>query len=132
MSNLRFSKAAADNMALLLASDIKAREIAQSYRCHAATVYWIKKNVDLFGEARPAPLAVTSRPWKITVEALEGLLNWVLNNRDDKKLLYINKMIHFLNKEYDIVNNWIDELARFSPAILQDSRAYLSVDSSYS
>jgi hypothetical protein len=30
------------------------------------------------------------------------------------------------------VNNWIDELARFSPAILRDSRAYLSVDSSYS
>jgi transposase len=102
MSNLRFSKAAADNMALLLASDVKPREIAQSYRCHAATVYRIKKNVDLFGEARPAPLAVTGRPRKITAEVLEGLLDWVLNNRDDKKLSYINKMIHFLDEEYDI------------------------------
>jgi transposase len=108
MSNLRFSKAAANNMALLLASDVKPREIAQSYRCHAATVCRIKQNVDLFGEARPAPLAVSGRLRKITAEALEGLLDWVLDNGDDKKLShieemsYIDEMIHFLDKEYDI------------------------------
>jgi hypothetical protein len=45
---------------------------------------------------------VMSRPRKITAEALEGLINWLLNNRDDKKLAYLNKIINFLNMEYSI------------------------------
>jgi transposase len=102
MSNLRFSKAAVENMALLLASDVKPREIAQSYRCHATTVLRIKHNVDLFGEARPAPPGVIGRPRKITAEALEGLLDWVLDNGDDQKLAYLDEMVYFLDEEYDI------------------------------
>jgi hypothetical protein len=62
MSNLRFSKAAVENMALLLATKVEPREIARIYRCHAATVYRIKQNVELFKDPRPAPLVVIGRP----------------------------------------------------------------------
>jgi DNA invertase Pin-like site-specific DNA recombinase len=52
MSNLRFPKAAFDNMALLLATEVEPREIARSFHCHFKTVYRIKENVDLFRERR--------------------------------------------------------------------------------
>jgi transposase len=102
MSNLRFSRPAVENMALLLATNVEPREIAQTYRCHATTVYRIKQNVDLFGEARPAPVSVQGRPRKITAEALEGLLDWVLDNGDEQKLAYLDKIVHFLDMEYGI------------------------------
>ena len=102
MSNLRFSKAAAENMALLLATDVDPKEIASIFRCHAATVYRIKQNVKLFGDPQPAPISVQGRPRKITAEALEGLLDWVLNNEEEHKTAYLNEMYHFLDKEYNI------------------------------
>ena len=89
MSNLRFSKAAVENMALLLATDANPKEIASSFRCHAATVYRIKQNIELFGEARPAPISIQGRPRKITPEALEGLLDWVLENGEEYKTAYL-------------------------------------------
>jgi hypothetical protein len=49
-------------MALLLATNVERQEIAQTYHCHTTTVYRIKQNVDIFGEARPAPVLVQSRP----------------------------------------------------------------------
>jgi hypothetical protein len=42
------------------------------------------------------------RPQKITAEALEGLIDWLLNNRDNKKLAYLDKMVDFLDIEYSI------------------------------
>jgi hypothetical protein len=62
MSHLRFSKAAFDNMALLLATDVELREIARSFHCHFETGYRIKQNVDLFREARSAPLVIMGKP----------------------------------------------------------------------
>jgi hypothetical protein len=56
-------------MALLLATNVEPQEIAQTYHCHATTVYRIKQNVDIFGEARPAPVLVQSRP----LSGLRGL-----------------------------------------------------------
>jgi hypothetical protein len=56
-------------MALLLATNVEPQEIAQTYHCHATTVYSIKENVDLFGEARPAPVLVQSGP----LSGLRGL-----------------------------------------------------------
>jgi transposase len=102
MSKLRFSKAAVDNMALLLATDVEPREIARQFHCHFTTVYRIQQNVDLFGEARPAPLVVMGRPRKITAEALEGLLDWLLDNGDEQKLAYLDEMVYFLDVKYGI------------------------------
>jgi transposase len=45
---------------------------------------------------------VIGRPRKITAEALEGLLDWLLDNGDDKKLAYLDEMVHFLDMEYGI------------------------------
>jgi hypothetical protein len=70
MSKLHFSKAAVDNMALLLAIDVELHEIVRQFHCHFTTVYRIHQNVDLFREARPAPLVVIVRPRKITTEVL--------------------------------------------------------------
>ena len=102
MSNLRFSRAAVENMALLLATDIEPREIAQIYRCHASTVGRIKQNVAIFGDPRPAPVSIQGRPRKITAEALEGLLDWVLDNGEEHKTAYLDEMVHFLDMEYNI------------------------------
>jgi transposase len=102
MSSLRFSKAAADNMALMLATDVAPREIANSFYCHYSTVLQIRQNVANFGEARPAPLVVMGRPKKITAEALEGLVDWLLDNGSDKKLAYLDEIVIFLEEEYDI------------------------------
>lgn len=102
MSKLRLSKSAVDEMALLLATDVEPREIAHRFRCHAATVYRIQQNVDTFGEARPAPQTKMGRPRKITPAALEGLLDWLLDNGSEKKLSYLDEMVAFLDEEYDI------------------------------
>jgi hypothetical protein len=56
-------------MALLLATNVEPQEIAQTYYYHATTVYRIKQNVDIFREARPAPVLVQSRP----LSGLRGL-----------------------------------------------------------
>jgi len=42
------------------------------------------------------------RPKKITAEALEGLLDWLFDNDSDKQLAYLDEMVIFLQKEYDI------------------------------
>jgi transposase len=102
MSSLRFSKAAADDMALMLAADVPPREIANSFHCHYSTVLRIRQNIANFGEARPAPLVVMGRPKKITAAALEGLVDWLLDNGSDKKLAYLDEMVIFLEEEYDI------------------------------
>ncbi len=102
MSKLRLSKANADEMALLLTTDVEPREIAHRFRCHCSTVYRIQQNIDTFGEARPAPVAQLGRPRKITPEALEGLLDWLLDNSSDSKLAYLDEMAAFLDEEYDI------------------------------
>jgi transposase len=93
MSKLRFSRVAAD---------AEPHEIARAFHCHYTTVYRIQKNVNLFGEAKPAPISVMGRPRKITPEALEGLLDWLLDNDDYKKLSYLDEMVYFLDEEYGI------------------------------
>jgi transposase len=102
MGNLRFSRAAVENIALLLATDVEPREIAETYRCHASTISRIKQNVAIFGDPQPAPVSVQGRPRKITVEALEGLLDWVLENGEEHKTAYLDEMRYFLEDEYDI------------------------------
>ncbi|ERF68636.1 hypothetical protein EPUS_09515 [Endocarpon pusillum Z07020] len=102
MSKLRLSKSTADEMALLLAIDVKPQEIARRFRCHCSTVYRIQENINTFGEARPAPVAHLGPPRKITPEALEGLLDWLLENGSEKKLSYLDEMVAFLDEEYDI------------------------------
>ena len=42
------------------------------------------------------------RPRKITPETLEGLLDWLLENNDDKAFLYLDEMIVFLDEKYEI------------------------------
>lgn len=49
-----------------------------------------------------APVSVQGRPRKITIEALEGLLDWVLDNGEEHKTAYLDEMCHFLNEEYNI------------------------------
>jgi transposase len=102
MTSLRFSKAAADDMAILLAANVSLREIADSFHCHYSTVYRIKDKIEEFGEARPTPASLIGRPKKITAEALEGLLDWLLDNGSDKQLAYLDEMVIFLQEEYDI------------------------------
>jgi hypothetical protein len=87
MSNLRFSNAAVHNIALLLATDVEPQEIARSSHCHFKTVYRIKQDVDLFAEAWPAPLVVMCRPRRVTAQALEGLLDWLLDHPPAPPLL---------------------------------------------
>ena len=102
MSSLHFSKAAADDMATLLAANVSPREIAARFHCHYSTVYRIKDKIEEFGEARPTPASLIGRPKKITAEALEGLLDRLLDNDSDKQLAYLDEMVIFLQKEYDI------------------------------
>jgi transposase len=102
ISKLRLSKPAEDEIALLLAADVEPQKIVHSFHRHAATVYRIKQNVDMFGKTRLAPVSIIGRPRKITAEVLEGLLNWLLENSDDKALLYLDKIVAFLEEEYKI------------------------------
>ena len=102
MSKLRFLKSTVDEMGLLLDTGVEPREIARRFWCHFITVYRIQQNIDTFGEARPAPIAQIGRPRKITLEALKGLLDWLLDNGLEKKLSYLDKIVAFLDKEYDI------------------------------
>jgi transposase len=102
ISKLRLSKPAVDEIALLLAADVEPQKIVHSFHCHAATVHRIKQNVDTFGETRLAPVSIMGRPRKITAEVLEGLLDWLLENSDDKALLYLDKIVAFLEEEYKI------------------------------
>ena len=92
-------------MALLLASDVPQHEIALSFHCHKATVCRVQQNIDQFGQASSPALVPMGRPRKISVEALEGLLDWLLENGDDKKLSYLDEMVHFLDDEYDITTS---------------------------
>jgi hypothetical protein len=41
ISELRFSRVAADEMALLLTADAEPHEIARAFNCHYTTVYYI-------------------------------------------------------------------------------------------
>ena len=102
MTSLRFAKAAADDMAILLAANVSPRDIANSFYCYYSTVYRIKEKIEEFGEARPASASLMGRPKKITAAALEGLTDWLFDNEGDKQLAYLDKMIIFLQKEYDI------------------------------
>jgi hypothetical protein len=101
MSYLRFSKAAADEIALMLAAGVASLAIATNFHCHFTTVYWIKQKVEMFEEAQPAPASLISRPRKTRLEAIEGLLDWLLDNSDDKKLSYLDEMVWFLYEEHD-------------------------------
>ena len=102
MSKLRFSTAAVNQMALLLESDVPPHEIAHAFHCHYTTIYRVQQKIELSGEARPGAFGLMGRPRKITAEALEGLLDWLLDNGDDKKLSYLDEMVHFLDEEYAI------------------------------
>jgi transposase len=102
ISKLRLSKSAVDEIALLFATNVEPRKIAQNFCCHISSVYQIQQNINTFRETRPAPLTNIGRPQKITPKAFEGLLNWLLDNSSEKKLSYLDEIVAFLDEEYNI------------------------------
>jgi transposase len=106
MARGRLDQQSRDEIALLLATGVETREIARTFRCSSATVYRYGQNIQLFGQVLPEPVSAIGRPRKITYEARQGLIDWLLDNGDDKKLSYLDEMVVFLKEEYDI---WVSK-----------------------
>jgi transposase len=102
MARGRLDQQSRDEIALLLAIGVETREIARTFRCSSATIYRYGQNIQLFGQVLLEPVSVIGRPRKIIYKARQSLINWLLNNSDDKKLSYFNEMVIFLKEEYDI------------------------------
>jgi transposase len=107
MPGLRIAKKTREEMALLMASGATAKDVATAYKCHLSVAYSYKQNDLLFGDPLPPPLSVQGRPRKMTQEAKEGLIDWLLENAEDKQLSYRDEMRHFIADEYGIdVSVW--------------------------
>jgi transposase len=101
-STLRLDISVRNAIGTLLEAGASPAEIAQLYRCHPVTVYRYRANLKVYGDVTPTPPSVQSRPRKITYKARESMLDWLLENREDRQLAYYNKIAVFLQKEYSI------------------------------
>ena len=73
--------------------------IANAFRISERQVYRMRENLQVFGEVAPNPgqFQVQGRPRKVTPEAREAVLDFLLENG---KLAYINEVKFFLKDEY--------------------------------
>jgi DNA-binding CsgD family transcriptional regulator len=83
-STLRLDLNVRQAIGALLEAGASPVELARLYRCHPATVYRYRANLDLYGDVAPPPPSVQGRPRKITYRAREGMLDWLLENGDDQ------------------------------------------------
>ena len=90
------TQAAREEIALLLTAGVGRKEIARRFHVHESTVSRYRQNNAIFGQPIAPRFAPLGRRQKVTVEAREGLINWLLKNGDDKKLSYLDKMVIFL------------------------------------
>ena len=95
------SAAARAEIATLLEIDSDPAEIARCYRVHYTTVARYRTNLQYFGQPLP-PQVAQGRPRKITMDAEEGLIDWLWENSDDHKTAYFDEMVHFLEEKFDI------------------------------
>jgi transposase len=106
-STLRLDLNVRQAIGALLEAGASPVELARLYRCHPATVYRYRANLDLYGDVAPPPPSVQGRPRKITHEAREGMLDWLLENGEDRQLAYRDEIVVFLQEEYSIyVSKW--------------------------
>jgi transposase len=101
-STLRLDLSVRNAIGTLLQAGSSPQELAQFYRCHPATVYRYRVNIELYGVVVPPPPSVQGRPRKITHEAREGMLDWLLENGEDHQLSYRDEIVVFLQEEYSI------------------------------
>jgi DNA-binding CsgD family transcriptional regulator len=50
LSTLQLDQSVRESIALLLVAGTSAAELAQLYRCHPATVYRYRTNIELYGD----------------------------------------------------------------------------------
>lgn len=98
----RIAQKTREEMALLMAAGASPQEVAKTYKCHQSQAYKYKQNDLLFGNPMPPPPSVQGRPRKMTPEAREGLVDWLLENGKDTHLSYREEMRHFVEEEYGI------------------------------
>jgi transposase len=83
-STLRLDLSVHQAIGALLQAGASPAELARLYHCHPATVYRYRADLDLDGDVAPPPPSVQGRPRKITYEAREGMLDWLLENGEDR------------------------------------------------
>jgi transposase len=106
-STLRLDISVRNAIGTLLETGASPAEIAQLYRCHPVTVYRYRANLEVYGDVTPAPPSVQGRPRKITYKARESMLDWLLENGEDRQLAYRDEIAVFLQEEYGIyVSKW--------------------------
>ena len=98
----RLDQDAREEAALLLSCGVDPKEVARRFRCHESTVSRYGRNNLLFGSPLPPLVCALGRPRKITEEARQGLVDWLLENGDDSKLSYLEEMVLFLQEEFGI------------------------------
>lgn len=106
-STLRLDQSVRETIGQLIQAGAPIKAIAHGYHCHPSIVRRYRQNIELFDVVAPAPPSVQGRPRKITHEAQEGMLDWLLKNGVDKQLSYLDEIAIFLQEEYGIhVSKW--------------------------
>jgi transposase len=101
----KLTQAARDDITLQLQSGTDVDVIANAYRVSQRQVYKMKKNLEIFGSVAPDPaqFQVQGRPRKVTPEAREAVLDFLLENG---KLAYVDEVKIFLGEEWGIEAGW--------------------------